>query len=277
MSNSFNTSTNVPQLTLTEKFRALLRENFGALLLFFIFACVVYLVYQEASTQYRWQWHRIWRYIGVFGENGFKSGPLLEGVYLTLGLIFSSLFLAVFIGFILCFAMLSLSPVARLVASQVISIIRNTPLLIQLFIFYYVFAPIFNLSNISSAILTLALFEGAYLAEIFRGGLLSIARSQWEGAFSLGMGTNVTLFHIIIPQALRNILPSFSGQLISLIKDTSLVSAIAVADLTQKARALISETFLSFETWILVAFFYFILTLLVSVPTFIYQKFKPYN
>ncbi len=277
MSINCSSEESIPNITLAEKIRIFFRENLGSIILLLTFIVLAHFIYNEASTQYRWQWNRIWRFVGVFGLDGFKSGPLLEGLYLTLLLIISSLFLAVFIGFTLCFSMLSSSPVAKFVADNIISAIRNTPLLIQLFIFYYVFAPIFNFSNFISAVLTLALFEGAYLAEIFRGGLISIPRSQWESAFSLGMNTSRTLFSVIIPQALRNILPSFSGQLISLIKDTSLVSAIAVADLTQKARALISETFLSFETWILVAIFYFILTALISIPTFIYQKFKPYN
>ncbi len=265
---------NINKKTKAELVRIFFRENLGSLMLAIFFGLLLYFIYAEASSQYRWQWNRIWRYIGVFSENGFKAGPLLEGLYLTLLLILNSLILAIIFGFILCYAKLSLSPVARLVSSQIISIIRNTPLLIQLFLFYYVFAPIFNLSNFSSAVLTLALFEGSYLAEIFRGGIVSIPKTQWESAFSLGMTTSNTLSIVIIPQALRNILPSFSGQLISLIKDTSLVSAIAVADLTQKARALISETFLSFETWLLVALFYFILTAFVSIPAYIYQRVK---
>jgi len=261
-----------PKTTLIEKFRLFTSQYLGSIIFFLCMAFICYWIYEQASEQYRWQWGRIWRYVGVFTDSGFKAGPILDGLLITLLLTLSSLFLAIIIGLILCFARLSLSPVAVVFSRQVVSLIRNTPLLIQLLLFYYVFAPIFSFSNFTSAVFTLALFEGVYLSEIFRAGITSLPKAQWEAAFSLGMSTPMTLKLIILPQALGNILPTFSGQLISLIKDTSLVSAIAVTDLTQKARALISETFLSFETWILVAIFYFLLTTLVSIPAFIYTK-----
>ena len=261
-----------PRSTPTEKLRIFSSQYLGSIIFFLSMAFICYWIYDQASTQYRWQWGRIWRYVGVFTDSGFKAGPILDGLLTTLQLTVSSLFLAVLIGLALCFARLSLSPIAISCSRHIVSIIRNTPLLIQLLLFYYIFAPIFSFSNFTSAVLTLALFEGAYLSEIFRAGITSLPKAQWEASFSLGMNNPKTLRLIILPQALRNILPTFSGQLISLIKDTSLVSAIAVADLTQKARALISETFLSFETWILIAIFYFLLTTLVSIPTFFYAK-----
>ena len=261
-----------PKVTPTEKLRLFASQYLGSILFFLTMALICYWIYEQASAQYRWQWSRVWKYVGVFTDNGFEAGPILEGLYTTLLLTFSSLFLAVIIGLVLCFARLSLSPVAVACSRHIVSLIRNTPLLLQLLLFYYIFAPIFSFSNFTSAVLTLALFEGAYLSEIFRAGITSLPKAQWEASFSLGMNNPTTLRLIILPQALRNILPTFSGQLISLIKDTSLVSAIAVADLTQKARALISETFLSFETWILIAIFYFLLTTLVSIPTFLYAR-----
>ena len=264
-----------PKKTLAETLR-LFWANYLEVFIFFVcMAIISYWIYDQAASQYRWQWGRIWRYVGVFTDAGFKAGPLLEGLFLTLILTLEGLFFAIIIGLALCFARLSLSPVAQAFSRHIVSLIRNTPLLIQLFLFYYILAPIFSFSNFTSAVFTLALFEGAYLSEIFRAGVTSLPKAQWEASFSLGMSTPMTLRLVILPQALRNVLPSFSGQLISLIKDTSLVSAIAVADLTQKARALISETFLSFETWLLVAFFYFLLTGLVSIPAFIYARRQP--
>lgn len=262
-----------PSITFIERLRLFTSQYLSSIIFFLCVALIFYWVYEQASTQYRWQWGRVWRYIGVFTDDGFHAGPILDGLLITLLLIISSLALSVIIGISLCFLRLSLSPVAVLFSKCVVSTIRNTPLLIQLLLFYYVFAPLFSFSNFTSAVLTLALFEGAYLSEIFRGGIISLPKAQWEASFSLGMSTPVSLRYIILPQALRNILPSFSGQLISLIKDTSLVSAIAVADLTQKARALISETFLSFEIWILIAIFYFFITAIVNIPAFIYAKY----
>lgn len=123
-----------------------------------------------------------------------------------------------------------------------------------------------------TAVFCLALFEGVYLAEILRGGILALPHAQWEAAFSLGMSLPKTLRYVILPQVFRNVLPSLAGQLISLIKDTSLVSAIAAADLTLQARNVISETYLSFEIWIIVAVLYFLLTLFVSVPALIFAQ-----
>ncbi len=260
--------------TFAEKARFFFGNNIASIIVLGLLLFLCSLIVDQASEQYRWQWNRIWRYVGVFTENGFKQGTLFEGLKLTAQIIFYSLFLAIGIAIALCYARLCKSPVARSLAISIVSIVRNTPLLIQLFVFYYVFAPIFYFDNFNSAVLTLALFEGAYLSEIFRGGILSVSKTQWEASFSLGMDTEQSLRLVIIPQALRNILPAFSGQLISLIKDTSLVSAIAVADLTQKARALISETFLSFETWLLVAIFYFALTTMVSIPAYFYNKYS---
>ena len=125
-----------------------------------------------------------------------------------------------------------------------------------------------------SAVLSLALFEGVYLSEVFRAGIISLPRSQWEAALSLGMSTAISFRVVIMPQAFRRSLLPIVSQLISLIKDTSLVSAIAVADLTMQARNTISETFLSFEIWLLVAAMYLFLTTLVSIPAYLLRKFS---
>lgn len=96
--------------------------------------------------------------------------------------------------------------------------------------------------------------------------MLAVPRTQWEAGISLGFGPATTLRLIILPQAMRLMLPSLTNQLVSLIKDTSLVSAIAVADLTMRAQEIIADTFLTFEIWLLVAGLYLLLALLVSLP-----------
>lgn len=232
--------------------------------------CAVW-VYNAASTQYTWQWARVWRYFGTFQTEkfsiaAFQAGLLLKGLGVTVLLVLYSFVLTILFAFILCFMKLSESPVLIAVSQGIISLIRNTPLLIQLFLWYFVFAGIFRLNPFMTAIFCLALFEGVYLAEILRSGIMAVSHTQWEASFSLGMTLPKALFYVIMPQVFRNILPSLAGQFISLIKDTSLVSAIAVADLTLQARTVISETYLSFEIWLLVACLYFVLTLLVSIP-----------
>ena len=201
-------------------------------------------------------------------EDGvFKPGSLLVALGMTLRLTSVSLVLAMAVGGALAFMKISISPAARMISTLAIGLLRNTPLLMQLFLGYFVIAPALGLEPFWSAVLSLSLFEGAFLAEIFRAGVLSIPHGQWEAALSLGMPMFMTARMVIVPQALRRVLPALSGQLISLIKDTSLVSAIAVADLTMRARVVITDTFLSFEIWLLVAFVYLVLTSLVSLTS----------
>lgn len=253
--------------TLFRQAGSFFRQAFLPLVLVCCMIFCTFWIYTEASTQYSWQWSRVWRYLGTFSENGFKAGLLLQGLGITLLLALCSLAAAFCFAFGLAFMRLSQSPVLSCAAGFVLSLIRNTPLLIQLFLFYFVIADIFRLTPFVTAVFSLALFEGVYLAEILRGGIISIPATQWEASFSLGMNLPQTLRYVIMPQVFRNILPSVTGQLISLIKDTSLVSAIAVADLTLQARNVIAETYLSFEIWILTAVLYFLLTLLVSIPS----------
>jgi polar amino acid transport system permease protein len=145
---------------------------------------------------------------------------------------------------------------ARMIARAYLELIRNTPLLVQLFFIYFVMAPIFDLGRFASAVLSLSLFEGAYASEIFRAGIVSIHKGQWEAAQSLGLSTVDTYRRIILPQAIRRILPPLTSQAISLVKDSALVSTIAVYDLTMRGREIISETFLAFEIWFTVAAIY---------------------
>lgn len=219
-----------------------------------------------ASEQYRWQWYRVWRYVGMWEDGSFVPGVLMEALGTTLLLTAASLVLALLVGALLAGMKLSASPAARLLASALVGALRNTPLLMQLFMVYFVAAPVLGFGPFAAAVVSLGLFEGAYIAEIFRAGMLAVPLGQWEAAFSLGMPTGMAVREVVGPQALRMVLPPLAGQLVSLIKDTSLVSAIAVADLTMRTRVVITDTFLSFELWLLAAAVYLVLTLAVSVP-----------
>lgn len=225
-----------------------------------------------ASEQYRWQWYRVWRFVGTWEDGVFSPGVLLEALGVTLQLTVASLVLSMGIGGVLAGMKLSASPVARMLASAAIGALRNTPLLMQLFMVYFVAAPVLGIGPFAAAVLSLSLFEGAYIAEIFRAGMLAIPKAQWEAALSLGMPVSTAARLVVVPQALRLVLPPLAGQLVSLIKDTSLVSAIAVADLTMRARLVITDTFLSFEIWLLTAAIYLMLTLLVSVPAKLLER-----
>ncbi len=160
---------------------------------------------------------------------------------------------------------MSHSFVATTISRVYLELIRNTPLLIQLFFIYFVLGPVLGLNRFLSAVLALSLFEGAYVSEIFRAGIVSIQQGQWEAAYSLGLSTFDTYRDIVLPQAIRRILPPLTGQAISLVKDSALVSTIAIYDLTMQAQAVIAETFLTFELWFTVAGMYLVVTVTLSI------------
>jgi polar amino acid transport system permease protein len=214
---------------------------------------------------YNWQWYQVPKYIFQFQAGEFTSGPLLLGLIMTLRITAWSLILSMAIGLITALLRLSNSFMARIVARGYLELIRNTPLLVQIFFLYFVLAPIFGFSRFFAGVLALSLFEGAYASEIFRAGILSIQRGQWEAAHSLGLSIFDTYRWIILPQAIRRILPPLTSQAISLIKDSALVSTIAIYDLTMEGRAVIAETFLTFEIWFTIAFMYLLVTIFLSI------------
>lgn len=214
---------------------------------------------------YNWQWNRVTRYLISFSTDGWMFGPLMQGLWLTLEITLLSLCLSLTIGLISALMRLSVSPVARGIAWIYLELIRNTPLLIQIFILYFVFAPILDLGRFSSAILALSLFEGAYASEIIRAGILSIPAGQWEASASLGMNKGQSYRYIVLPQALRQMIPPLTSQGISLVKDSALVSTIAIYDLTMQGQQIIAETFLTFEVWFVVAAIYLVVTMILSI------------
>ena len=252
--------------------RQRLKALWRPLLLLALMLALVWWFVDMASEQYRWQWYRVWRYVGVWDEEGFHPGVLLEALGVTFRLTVVSLAFSLAWGGLLASMRLSASPVARLLSSLMLGLLRNTPLLMQLFMVYFVAAPVLGVGPFTAAVLSLGLFEGAYIAEIFRAGIMGVPRGQWEAALSLGMPVGMAARLVVMPQALRQSLPALAGQMVSLIKDTSLVSAIAVADLTMRTRVVITDTFLSFELWLLAAAVYLVLTSLVSVPARLLER-----
>ena len=214
---------------------------------------------------YNWQWYRVPAYIFSFKNGHFQPGPLLEGLLLTFQITLISFFLCMIIGLVTALMRLSDSFAAKLLSRLYLEIIRNTPLLIQIFFIYFVVSPVLVFSAFTSAVLSLSLFEGAYASEIIRSGIVSINKSQWDAAYSLGFSKFNTYRYIVLPQALRRVLPPLTGQTVSLIKDSALVSTISIYDLTMQGRAVISKTFLTFEIWFTVAMIYLIITVSVSV------------
>lgn len=214
---------------------------------------------------YNWQWSRVPRYLVTSVADGWQAGPLLKGLLLTLQITAVSLLLSFGVGLVTALMRLSGSRMATLLAKIYLEAIRNTPLLIQIFIIYFVFAPIFDLGRFSSAVIALSLFEGAYASEIIRAGILAVPVGQSEAAASLGLNRYHNYRLIILPQALRKVLPPLTSQGISLVKDSALVSTIAIYDLTMQGQQIVAETFLTFEIWFTVAAIYLGVTLSLSV------------
>ncbi len=180
----------------------------------------------------------------------------IQGLGMTLRLSLAALVLAVFIGVAAGSMRLSKRWYISGPATVYVEAVRNTPLFVQLFIYYFGLAPLWAGNSFLPMAIGLAVFAGAYTAEIVRAGIQSISRGQSEAALSCGMTQMQAMTLVILPQALRRILPALAGQFISLIKDSSLVSAFALSELTFAARKVTAATFLSFQPYALSALFY---------------------
>ena len=224
-----------------------------------------FLVRGSEKLGYHWQWYRVPKYLFSVDGGKFVMGPLITGLMVTFEIAGISLLLAFIFG--LTTALLRLSPsfVGRMLARGYLEIIRNTPLLVQLFFIYFVISPVLGTSRFTSAVLALSLFEGAYASEIFRAGIVSIHKGQWEASYSLGLNNFDMYRFIVLPQAIRQILPPLTGQAISLVKDSALVSTIAIYDLTMRGQEIIAETFLTFEIWFTIAAIYLFITVVLSI------------
>ncbi len=202
----------------------------------------------------------------------WRLGPLMRGLWTTLWLSAVASVMALIIGLVTGLCRISKNPTLRGLAAIYVEFIRGTPLLVQIFIAYFFIGTVFNLNRNVAGVGALAIFAGAYVAEIVRAGIQSIPRGQTEAARSLGMGTLQAMTHIILPQAFKRILPPLAGQFISLIKDSSLVSVIAITDLTKSGREIITSTFATFEVWLTVAAMYLVVTSLLSQLVFYMER-----
>lgn len=256
----------------TWKLEKIFSRRFCVTALLLVIFCWLALRIFWAVHDYDWAWSRVWRYFGVWSQEGFQPGPLCQGFYITICLALVALFLASATGLLL--AVLRLSPwkLCGCFAALWIGIFRNTPLLLQLFFIYFLVSPLLGCGPFLAALIALTAFEGAYMAELFRGALLTIPKAQWEAGLSLGFNLGQCLRFFILPQAIRHGMPAFVNQAISVLKDTSLVGAIAVADLSMRAQEVVSESFLAFEIWFMVAFIYLVLGLLLSFLGAVLEK-----
>ncbi|MFA9372695.1 MAG: amino acid ABC transporter permease [Poseidonibacter sp.] len=200
----------------------------------------------------------------IASKTEYKAGPVLSGLWITLKISFFAMILTLIIGIIVALMKLSSMVVLRDIATVYITIIRGTPLLVQIFLFYFIVANIFELERFVAGILSLGIFFGAYMAEILRGAIQSIDKGQLEAAKSLGISNYQAMRYIILPQAFKRALPTLVGETIALVKDSSLVSVISITDLTKVGKEIVANTFSPFETWIVIALLYLCITSTLS-------------
>lgn len=232
-----------------------------------------FMVVRGASAlPYRWQWDRIPPFLFKSFGGALYPGPLLRGLLVTIEISTFALGVALAAGLLGALLRLSPSPVGRGLSRAYVELIRNTPLLVQLYLFYFVLGPILGLQREAVAVLCLGLFEGAFAAEIIRAGVLSVPGGQAEAARSLGLREGPTYRFVILPQALRIVLPPLASLAVSTIKHSAIISVIAVFDLTNEGRSIIADTFLTFEVWLTVAGLYLALTISLSAATSLLER-----
>ncbi len=189
---------------------------------------------------------------------------LPDGLLVTFQVTLLSITCAIPLGLLTGLGRISRNRFINLIASTYVEVIRGIPLLVQIFYIYYALAKFLNVSGIVSAVIAISFCYGAYMGEVFRAGILAIPKGQMEAARSLGFNRFQTMFLVILPQAWRTILPPVGNECIAMLKDTSLVSVMAMPDLMQRGRSFAAKTYLYFETYTIIAIIYLIITLLLS-------------
>ncbi|MBN1837303.1 MAG: amino acid ABC transporter permease [Spirochaetales bacterium] len=269
-----------------------------------IAALGVYVAYRlRIGLNYQWNWRSIPRYLLRWdAENGrLVVNYLLEGLITTLKLSIWSTLLAIILGTALGLCRTSKNLFLQLLGRTYVELVRNLPPLVLVFIFYFfvsdqimpilgvdgfirgrspqaqavlafLFARPSLFTQFVSGVVTIAVFEGAYITEIVRSGIDSIERGQKEAAYALGLSWVDQMRFVILPQAIKRILPQLGNQFISTIKDSAIVSAISIQELTFQGRQLATSTHYSFEVWSTVAVMYLVLTLTLSMVVGRWEK-----
>ncbi|MDO4178137.1 MAG: amino acid ABC transporter permease [Phascolarctobacterium sp.] len=193
--------------------------------------------------------------------------PMLTGaVWVTLKFTFWSTIFGFIGGFFLALVTMSKNPVLSFFGKAYVSVFRGTPLLVQLMIIYFATPQLtgYTISALEAGVLAFGLNSTAYISEALRGGIMAVDKGQWEGAMSLGVPKSRIILDIVLPQAIKNALPSLVNESIMLLKDSSLVSVIGVADTLRWADLIQAKTFRAFEAFIVAAAVYYVLVMALS-------------
>lgn len=256
-----------------------------------------FVVYRlTAGMHYRFDWPLIFGYVvRQDPDTGrWTANLLLRGFAATIRLSVWSMLLATFMGTLMALCRISVRPLPQIIGRTYVGLVRNVPPLVLMFIGYFfigdylmsvlgvedlvgaappwgrtlitvLFAPTGQLGVFLAAMITLALYEGAYITEIVRGGILAVDRGQWEASGALGLTRAQQLRHVILPQASRRILPPLAGQLISTIKDSAIVSVISIQELSFQGLEIMAATYRTIEIWTVITALYFVLTFSCSL------------
>ena len=255
-----------PIRKVSRKIQNLFRSKPIAILLYLI---VIYLIARMSvigaeAMGYNWQWYRVPDYFYSLTEDGFQLGEIVFGLVKSIDLSVKAFALATIVGLFIALLRLSGLLVGSGVALVYLEFVRNIPLLVLLYLIYYVMGPIFKFDRYMAAIICLAVYHSATISEIFRAGINSVPKGQWEAAKSIGMSVAQSYRFIILPQSIKVMLPPLTNEAVQLIKSSAIVSVIAIAELTTIGRNIISDTYMSFEIWFTVAVVYLVVTLILS-------------
>ena len=216
-----------------------------------------------SQLHYGWNWAAIWQYRQKF----------VQGWLMTVAISASALLVSLIIGLLTALARRSAFLPVRYSAALYVETIRGTPLLVQILILFYVVANAFGIENrYLVGILALSLFAGAYLSEMIRAGIESIRDSQLESARAIGLTRVQTYRYVIFPQVVRQLIPPLTGQFASIIKDSSLLSIIAVNEFTLNAQEVNAFTYSTLESYLPLAVGYLLLTLPISLVSRIMER-----
>jgi polar amino acid transport system permease protein len=230
----------------------MLRTLLWSLLLVLITALALWSVF---PSTYQWHWDLFWKYRELF----------VKGWWLMLGISLAAMVLSTLGGFLLMLGCRAPVLPIQLACKGYITLMRGTPLLVVLLLGYYgVVNPLRLADALTAGTLLLAMFEAAYLAEIFRGALESIGRSQREAARAVGFSTWQTYRYVLIPQSIRRALPGTAGELVSLVKSSSLLSVLGIEEVTQVTKLINSRSYTALEGFIPLALAYLVITLPLS-------------
>lgn len=189
---------------------------------------------------------------------------VIKGAPVTFQVTIFSIMGAIIIGLFCGLGSVAKSRVINMISGVYVEFIRGIPLLVQLIFIYYAMGRLFRIEGMLAAVAALSICFGAYMGEIVRAGIQAIPKGQMEAAIALGLSRSQAFRYVILPQTIKVILPAIGNEFISMLKDSSLVSTIALTDILRKGREYISRTFLSLETMLVVALVYLVITLVLS-------------